>query len=740
MNSGTLEAERRAAAHGSAGGWSGRLAAWCPRPPGIRGRNRLMAVWPVIGVLIACGARSGAAEYAVATAAELENLPALSAGDRVTLADGDYDAVDATIEVSGTAGNEVEISAATAGGARFTGGTRIVLSGEYAVVSGLSFDGGGGPVQKEGIVKFAADSSHLTLRNCLFRDFDGAGQTDANWLFVEGYDHLVTRCSFIGKTSLNSTVFIKPTEGAGTKTTPRNHVLSFCYFGPRTVIGDNGYESIRIADSTKQDYEMHCLIESNYFYQAISSNAASEMEVISNKSRGNIYRGNVFEDCDGQLTLRHGRNCVVEGNCFLGTGGSRESGVRVIGTGHTVRNNYIENVNGDGLRSAICVMDGEYGLTDNQYEGVEYPVVEGNVIVNCKRPMNFGENKGLNDPPRYVTLKDNRISNAAGGPVFEIEADVDFTLVSGNVVYSANGNYGDVGLLAGGYVIDPEVDVSRPFDDIVERDETGHEFDDGVAGESRDSLGIELIAGEGGRIAKLSFPAEGGRSYQVEVSEDLVKWVAVPGVIEATASEVREVEVGLDGLESGGQVAATDRLFFVVNAYQEPAVEQLAWVESGGEVVIEAEMFTSRETNGDSGDWVVGSDAAGAVDSYIETLSGSSATWESGAEVSYLVRFSTAGTYYFHPRVMADDGSSDSLYFGTGGSLAGQCNTGTTTGWAWDNNESEEIVIPSAGNHWLTVRRREAGLRLDRLVLTMAEGAEYADAGPAASARVPTIE
>ncbi|MDB4644342.1 hypothetical protein OAF59_01590 [bacterium] len=39
-----------------------------------------------------------------------------------------------------------------------------------------------------------------------------------------------------------------------------------------------------------------------------------------------MYRRNTFESCSGQLTLRHGNECIVEGNYFLGNGISGTSG------------------------------------------------------------------------------------------------------------------------------------------------------------------------------------------------------------------------------------------------------------------------------------------------------------------------------------------------------------------------------------------------------------------------------
>jgi len=375
----------------------------------------------ILTLFIAGTSFLSATEYSVENANQLEALPRLQAGDSVILLSGNYENVDVTLDLNGTAAEPILIYADPAGGAKFTGGTNLILDGQYATIAGLDFNQNGGPTEKEGIVKFEQNSANITLHNCQFKDFDTEAVADANWVFVEGYNNKITYCSFEGKTSLNATIFIKPTEN-GDEEVARNHQIKYCYFGPRTEIGNNGYESIRISDSNRQAYETKCLVAYNYFFQAISADNASEMEVISNKSRGNIYRGNILEDCDGQITIRHGRDCIVEDNYIIGTEGTRQSGIRIVGTGHIVRNNYIENVNGDGLRSALCIMDGVYDRTDNQYEGVENTLIEGNVIVNCKVSANFGESQNGNDPPINSTFSNNKIYNINNRALFELLA------------------------------------------------------------------------------------------------------------------------------------------------------------------------------------------------------------------------------------------------------------------------------------------------------------------------------
>jgi poly(beta-D-mannuronate) lyase len=69
-----------------------------------------------------------------------------------------------------------------------------------------------------------------------------------------------------------------------------------------------------------------------------------ELEIISNKSCENLYRGNTFLECAGMFTLRHGNRCRVEGNFFLGKGKRGSGGIRVIGEDHVIVNNYIDGV------------------------------------------------------------------------------------------------------------------------------------------------------------------------------------------------------------------------------------------------------------------------------------------------------------------------------------------------------------------------------------------------------------
>ena len=74
-------------------------------------------------------------------------------------------------------------------------------------------------------------------------------------------------------------------------------------------------------------------IEHNLFVRCTGEN-----ELISNKSSANTYRYNTIVDSPGgELTLRHGNDCLVYGNYFRNT-----AGMRIFGDRHQVFSNYLE--------------------------------------------------------------------------------------------------------------------------------------------------------------------------------------------------------------------------------------------------------------------------------------------------------------------------------------------------------------------------------------------------------------
>ncbi len=425
----------------------------------------------VLLVLVA-GVRSVAATYNITSAAGFSSLPTLQPGDEIIIQNGTYSGASKTIVAAGTAENPVRMRAATPGGAIFSGGTQFVLRGSFMVISGLVFDGdiaAGGPKSASGVFRFDLNSSDMILRDCVFNNYDtGVDVSGAFWLLVNGYRHTIEYCSFVGKSSEDPVINIIPSEDSETplltKDIPRRHLIRHCYFGERTVIGLNGYETIRVGESQYQMYDMSTIVENCVFEKAIYGPDISnyEPEVISSKSRNNIYRYNTFRQNKGGLVLRHGDDNIIDGNFFFGeVGSSMGAGVRIIGLRHIIRNNYFQDIYGTGLRAAICLMkgSGEFSelSTSNGYESPGSAKIFNNTIVNSVQPFALGSitSSSGTTAPRNVEIRNNVVQSSVAGDVIYFNSDNSWTIsqvaFSGNQAFHTNAQYGPT-LPASGFV------------------------------------------------------------------------------------------------------------------------------------------------------------------------------------------------------------------------------------------------------------------------------------------------
>ena len=420
--------------------------------PGVRAITRTLVL---ASLVFATASAARAVTRHVYSGSDFNALPTLAAGDIVICHDGVYANVSKTISGSGTASNPIRIYAENLGGVAFSGSTSITISGAYIVFAGFKFDGntaaGGSPsTDKSSILQLASGSSHCRVTNCMIRNYDAnavSGRT-YYWFMVRGYNHTIEYNSIEGKTTLGASIVFDMPEGSGTKTTPRNHLFRFNYMGPRTVIGSNGYEGIRAGVSSQQGYSLASTFEFNYFYRTIYG--AGEPEAVSNKSSNNVYRYNTFREVRGQITLRHGDNCTVEGNFFFGAGLSDAGGVRVIGQNHLVRNNYFQDVDGTGTTAAVVVYKGDanWPASDDSSgnEAAHNAKIFHNTFVNCEQPIYIGGGSGTVNPTG-VQLRANAVQSASSDSnVFRFGYSTSAVSFGSNIVYHASGNYGTTGL------------------------------------------------------------------------------------------------------------------------------------------------------------------------------------------------------------------------------------------------------------------------------------------------------
>lgn len=347
-------------------------------------------------------------------------------GDSIILADGTWNEADLVLKGDGSPELPISLCAQTPG-ARLTGHSRVRLAGRHLLVSGLLFHEAWHEIA---LVEFRKDSKK-TADDCRLTDYAlldcNPPQSDrgSKYVSIYGRRNRVDHCRLEGKRNEGATLVVWL---AGS---PAEHRIDHVHFGPRPRLGRNGGESIRVGDSATSMTAAKVVVESNYF-----DRCNGEVEIISNKSCENVYRHNTFAGCEGALTLRHGNRCLVEGNYFLGEGKRSTGGVRIIGRGHRVVNNYFADLEGDETRAAISMMN---GIPDSPLEGyfqVKEAVVAFNTLVNCKWNMAVGLGEKKDNvvlPPKDCVVANN-LFVVTGGRLLDQQTEPEGMLWQGNLV------------------------------------------------------------------------------------------------------------------------------------------------------------------------------------------------------------------------------------------------------------------------------------------------------------------
>jgi poly(beta-D-mannuronate) lyase len=368
-----------------------------------------------------------------------------AAGDRILLKEGTYrDAVIKIANSNGTVSQPITFAAQKPGKVFFEGNSTLSFSGRYVVVTGFTWHHGGEGLSTKSVVEFKSGTDkvaeHCTLEDCAIINYNNADKNiDNKWISLYGEYNTVTRCLLKDKSNLGATVTVWLTPGK-----EAHHTISYNYFNGRQngPNADNGLESIRIGDSKTSFEQSHCVVALNRFEAC-----DGEIEIISNKSFHNSYLHNTFYNCDGGLTLRHGNECLCDGNYFDGAGKPLAYGIRFIGEGHVAINNYFTNLNAapkQNFRAPVTLVTGLVNTPINGYYQVKRALVANNVFVNCATPnIRVGatpKREGATLAPDSVTIINNLIYDDAGasGKVYEEELKPTHVKIEGNKVIGKN--------------------------------------------------------------------------------------------------------------------------------------------------------------------------------------------------------------------------------------------------------------------------------------------------------------
>ncbi|MGJ8683535.1 MAG: chondroitinase-B domain-containing protein [Nonlabens sp.] len=364
---------------------------------------------------------SAATDYTVSSASQFNAL-ALQPCDVVTWTDGTYSNQDVVFNATGTQGNPIVLKAQTPGGVIFTGSSEMNVYGDYLIIDGFYWNGGTGTNNH---VEFRRSGSNTDfanntiIRNCAFNDLVTAGDSKSRWIVLYGVNNTVENCSFLNKNSTGVCILVElafQTAGVAGHILRDNYFFNVTNKDGRTNSGDS--EGIRIGESAFQSVNAGVLVERNYFHDV-----DGEAEIISNKSRGNMYRNNTFRSCRGSLVMRHGSGALIEGNYFIGEGKASSGGIRISDKDHVIINNYIQGVDNSSspFNNGITIMAGDAasGGTSNGYQNVSNVLIAFNTIYNSDDPIYFNDLRASNVP--QGTIANNLIYSTNG------------TIVSGSV-------------------------------------------------------------------------------------------------------------------------------------------------------------------------------------------------------------------------------------------------------------------------------------------------------------------
>src|SRR5262245_46044029 len=345
--------------------------------------------------LLLAGMMSAATAYA--TTYEVNSIQDLQsringavAGDIIIVHNGVYTTNAAiTVNRRGTADDPIRIVAQTVGGVEITGthGFNVTSPATYVEIEGFLF------THISGRNQIRSGATHIQFTRNFF-ECTGEGA----YLTIAGDDAQINFNEFRNKSTLGNMIDVR---GSGSQIA-RRVWIHHNYFHDFISPGGNGAETIRFGLSGLSLSNGFGLIEHNLFERCTGEN-----ELISNKSSSNTYRYNTIVDSPGgELTLRHGNDCLVYGNYFRNS-----AGMRIFGDRHQVFSNYLEATIGINIGNG----DGEVadGAPLTSHDRPDNCVITFNTLVdNTRNYFMTGRTNGLG---ATNTVFANNIIQGGGG-------------------------------------------------------------------------------------------------------------------------------------------------------------------------------------------------------------------------------------------------------------------------------------------------------------------------------------
>lgn len=372
----------------------------------------------VLTLLIFFSTITFASTITVHTPEELETaVNKAQPGDVVIIANGNYAGWSCALTGHGKAGSPIIVRAESVGKVNFSSPvakTIFNITGSYLELSGMLFSDCKiyrTPGQTTTLVQLEG-STNCRITDCVFQKNEVMSQFMPIFVISgKGESNRVDHCSFISNVNNMEVQVVVAKE-----TTPLHTLVDHNEFKNKAKVTwpvFNGGECVQVGQDPVLlgTISSYTIVRDNRFIEC-----NGEPEVISNKSSDNKYINNYLENCEGELVMRGGFDCLVDSNTIKGG----TCGIRVNGAHHTITHNNISNV-----KTAIRLM---YGMATGRTEIGFYIapndcVISNNKINNVQTGIFIGDSKNVDwtgkfDVKRYPsrTIQDvapanNKIEN-----------------------------------------------------------------------------------------------------------------------------------------------------------------------------------------------------------------------------------------------------------------------------------------------------------------------------------------
>lgn len=359
-----------------------------------------------------------------------EAVKAAQPGDSIILAKGVWKNAELLFEAKGTKDLPITLTVEEKGTTTFEGASYLRIAGEHLVVSGLVFKNGFTPTSE--VISFKKDknnfASNCRLTECIIDNYSNPERREQDyWIGIYGKNNRIDHNHIEGKSNLGVTMAIRLNSE---KFIENHHQIDHNYFGPRQTLGSNGGETLRVGTSHHSLSNSNTIVEYNYF-----DRCSGELEIISSKSCQNTYRNNVFFECRGTLTMRHGNETNVNNNIFIGNGVPSTGGIRVINGKQTVENNYAIGLTGYRFGGALVVMNGVPNSPLNRYFQVTDAKIKNNTFINCDYiQLCAGSDAERSATPVNSVMENNIFYNSEKNDSFTVYDDISGIQFNNNII------------------------------------------------------------------------------------------------------------------------------------------------------------------------------------------------------------------------------------------------------------------------------------------------------------------